>query len=405
MTKRLSMLGVIVAALVFLWFARTPDAVPASTAWTSIERGELVVWSQHEGVVQSRDEQPIYSSLSDRATLTELAPEGLQVQPGDLLAAFDPHAMLRELLGLQEDFILAEAELEALREADLPLQLSELKSKLRDVEASMSAENQFLEDARGLRARDLISEQELNQQQAKVLRAEEDVGALQRRLTLTERYLHPGSLRRAQATLDAARQQVELAREQIDACRIVADRPGVVVYQPLHIDGAYRTIRVGDTVFRNQKFMILADMSNLVVRCEVPESQLSQVNTGNIAQVTPAAFPDVLLKGNVDAIGTMAHSVSGQPAWQKYFTVTIRLDAHDPRLRSGMSARAKVLAAHQLDAVLIPRLLVDWKGGQAHVHKALGDTVETIPIRIGQGNATHFEVLEGLAPDDRVSAP
>ncbi len=405
MTKRLSILGLLAAVAVLFFMQRAPDAVPESAEWTLIGTGELVVWSQHEGILQSRNEQPVYSHLSDRATITELAPEGMHVQPGDVLAAFDQHALQREFLGLKEAFILAEAEMEGLREASLPLQLAELQNKLRDMEAQWQAEQQFLEDAKGLRARDLISEQELTQQAAKVLRSGEDVQAQRNRLVLTERFLHPGSLRRAQATLDTARQQQELAQEQIDHCRVTADRPGVLVYQLLHLDGEYRTIRVGDSVFRNQKFMILADMSNLVVRCEVPESQLSQVGTGNIARVSPAAFPGLALKGYVDAIGTMAHAVSGKPAWQKYFTVTIRLDERDARLRSGMSVRAKVLAHHQMDAVLVPRILVDWQDGRAWVRKRQGDLEATVALRIGQGNATHFEVLEGLAPGDRVASP
>ena len=96
MTKRLSILGLLAAAAVLFFMQRAPDAVPESTEWTLIGAGELVVWSQHEEILQSRNEQAVYSRLGDRATITELAPEGMQVQPGDLLAAFDQHALQRD---------------------------------------------------------------------------------------------------------------------------------------------------------------------------------------------------------------------------------------------------------------------------------------------------------------------
>ena len=106
----------------------------------------------------------------------------------------------------------------------------------------------------------------------------------------------------------------------------------------------------------------------------------------------------------MEHIGAMAHSLTGRPAWQKFFTITIRLDERDDRLRSGMTVRANVLAYHQSKALLIPRVVVGWQDGQSRVLKA-GSGPEAVAIELGRGNATHFEVRSGLEPGDQVAAP
>ena len=51
----------------------------------------------------------------------------------------------------------------------------------------------------------------------------------------------------------------------------VAVSEGIVVYKPVFVGGEQRTIEAGDTIFRNQIFMALPDMTDLIVRAPTPD--------------------------------------------------------------------------------------------------------------------------------------
>ena len=331
-----------------------------------VQRRPFTIWSQLDGYIRSRNAHPIASRLSTKATIVYLAPEGTHVEEGEPLVRFDKLVLEERISDLDKNYVLAQSDLDGLEQAELPLELSELEETRVKKQREIRNQKDILKENRDLRQKGLISEPQLIKQETLLRDMEREARKHEEKIRLTRELVHPARLLRARATAQAASNQLAMARQQLESSEILAPGPGVVVYQPLHMDGEYRTIREGDTVYRNQKFMILADMENLVVQCEVPESKLAEIQAGNLAMITPLAFPGLQLKGEVESVGTMAHTVSGRPAWQKFFTVTIRLDNTDTRLRSGMSVRVQVLAYHEENALVIPRTALQFESRQPY---------------------------------------
>jgi HlyD family secretion protein len=163
-------------------------------------------------------------------------------------------------------------------------------------------------------------------------------------------------------------------------------------------------VRVGDTVYRNQPFLVLPDMSNLVLRCEIPESDLGRVSTGAVAEVTVQAYPDLVLTGRVESVGTMALGPAGRGT-AAYYPATIRLLRPDARLRHGMSADARVLSYANPSAVCVPRIAVRWETGEPRCRVQRNGRVEDIRIGVGWADDTGVEVLDGLQPGERILLP
>jgi HlyD family secretion protein len=289
--------------------------------------------------------------------------------------------------------------------AKLPLELRELEVRLSEARRQVTNEVEALKDIRELRQEELVSEQDVKQQEAKASAARAQADALAQQRDLTLRYLHPAAVERAQATLSSAAQDLALARTQISNGVVRAPSGGVVAYKPLSIGGEFRTVRVGDTVFKNQPFMTLSDMSNLVMHGDVPEAELSRTQAGFAAVVEPMAYPDATLTGKVEFVGSMARSVAGRDSSQRYFSVRIRLDGTDARLRSGMSARARILSYCQPRAVLVPRAAVWWEGGRAFCSLWKGSRAEKTALTPGMADDMQFEVLNGVRPGDRIVMP
>jgi len=365
-----------------------------------VTNGPMQVWSVYDGKLESRKVVTITSRMRGNATVVDLIKEGSQVDKGSVLARFDATQQERQLFKLEKEFLLARSELESLKNAKLPLELRELSLNLLEAKSGLESEMQYLLDSRKLVKEKLISIQEIDQQERKVTQLQSRVESLEVELELTEKFLHPASLERAEAKLAAAERELSTARDEIAMSVILAPAEGVVVYKSIHVNGDFRRVRIGDSIFPNQAFMVLPDFDDMVVHAFVPEAELSNIRIGNEVAVRPVAFPEMSLKGQVTQVGSMAQSVPGRPSWQRYFHVEIGLDGSDNRIRPGMSVVASVLSYSHLEVLLLDRRAVAWVSNKPYVN--IDGMQGRREIKVGIANATHFEIKEGLQAGDSV---
>lgn len=396
----LALLAVVPVAV--FWFnSRTGDASPDSV-YANVAREDFSVFSVYDGKLESRNVVTIVSKFRGNATVIELVPEGTTVNSGDLLVRFDASKLEQDLVKLEKEYLLAKSELESLTHAKLPMELQDMEFDLLEARSVAQIEAQFLADSIALQKEDLISEQEVKQQERKVRNLESKVEKLAAQYRLTKEYLHPSALASARTKLLSAEQALDLAREQIKRSVVRAPAPGVVVYKSLSVGGEFRTVRVGDTIYPNQPFMVLPDMRDLVVHCNVPESELARVSQGAPAIVRPLAYPDLELRGQVESVGSVAQSLPGYPVWQKFFHVRVGIEKVDARIRPGMSVTAHLLTFRKPDAVLIPRRAVLWQDGAALAVVQSNNEPVRRRLRLGMANDTHYEVLDGVKPGEQV---
>jgi len=370
-----------------------------------VQKGPLTVWTTYDGKIEARHVQTVMSRFKGSATIVDLAPEGSPVQEGDLLVRFDCSAVERELLQLERDYALAHAELEGLEHAVLPLERRELRLAYLEAQGEYEAEKSYLDDSIQLMEEELVSPQEVEQQRLKVKRLRDRLDQLDMQREVTATYLHPTRLESARAKLASAEQALALAREQLNNCTVYAPAEGVVVYKPMYINREFRTVRVGDTLYKNQVFLEIPDMKDLVVYCQVPEAELSRVAPGMPVLVEPLAFPQLQLRGRVEKVSAMAQNVPGRQKWQKYFLARIALGEGDDRLRIGLSVRAKVRTYSADDALLVPRAAVWWENGEPRCRVRNGRQSRTRVLQLGRANLTHYEVLQGLQENELVVYP
>lgn len=386
-------------------FAWRMSRAPERAATAVVTRGELALWTPCEGALETRRMESILARFSGRATLLHLVPEGSLVKAGDVLARFDCSEIEREAVKVRQDLARAEAELDALENAELPLERQELELKIQELKAQVEADRQTLADTRELVARKLVPRTEFDQQDSRLATSDARLRQLEQRAELMQRHLHPSRIAAARANVAAARRQQETIDRQLADSVIPAPAAGLVTYLPVHLGNEFRTVRVGDTLYANQPFMCIPDMSELVVHCYLPESELGLAQPGAEAAVTPVAYPDCRLRAVVETVGAMAQTQPNQPAWRKYFRITVRIEDRDPRLRPGMSLLVEILSYRAPDAVQVPRLAVTWDQGAPSCQVVTGQGQEPRRLRLGRGNERWFEVLEGLQAGDRVLLP
>lgn len=397
----------IFAGLVFplLWAGcGGPGAEPPRTAVA--ERGGIRMAVPFQGELEARRVELVAVGVQGSAVLADLVAEGARVEAGDLLARFDASQIEQDLARQENELVRARQELESLEKAELPLELLELESKRADARTEREAEERFLESARGLMGRGLMSEGEVVQQERKVEGLQARGEQLETRIELTRMHMHAARLAKARAALEAAERQRDFTARQLALCEVRAPVAGVATLVPLPVGGEYRTAHVGDTLFRNQVFLCLPDPSEHVLRGYVGEAELPWVKAGHAVEAVPAAYPDVRLSGRVESVGGMAQTRPGQPIWRKFFPVQIALDPLSEPMPVGISVRAEIIAGESSAALRLPREAVEWRGSQAFVRRlADSGAAEEVPVRTGLADAARLEIVAGLAEGDRVLLP
>src|SRR5438132_4015910 len=397
--KRVFMVLTVLGIVSLGWYWRLESLTNRSAlrgSTTKVVRQPMTVWSTYEGRLEPRAAAMVMSKFHGTPTVIDLAPEGAKFSRGDVLARLDAAEVEREIVKLEKDYALAESELSSLKNAKAPLELRELTMKLTETRSSLKAEESDLRASIDLAKERLVSEQEIEQQREKVAGIKAQLLNLELRLNATKEYLQPAELKRGEARLAAAQQELQLAREQLRNSIIRAPSDGVVVYTPLHFGAELRTVRIGDTIYENQPFMMLPDMKDLVAECELPEGELAKAQEGQEAFVQPAAYSRLRLRGVVEKISPMARNIPDRPVWQKFFRVVIRLIDTDPRLRPGMAVTAHILSYHNPSALVVTRAAVRWESGKPFATVATGSSGEGRELTLGKANEQYYEVVKGL---------
>jgi multidrug resistance efflux pump len=182
-------------------------------------------------------------------------------------------------------------------------------------------------------ARDLIGTED-NQKNRAMLNAAEaqlaQLEALQEKLNAGNG-VDPDLLAAAEARLVTATAAVESGLAYIAAHRMIATMDGVVVDLKL---------QPGMWVAAGQSYVTLAKLSDWIVETDnLTEFEVVSVKTGQNAEIILDALPDVRLIGEVTHINERYAEKRGDIT----YTVTIKLDLTDPRLRWGMTAAVYIL--------------------------------------------------------------
>ena len=129
----------------------------------------------------------------------------------------------------------------------------------------------------------------------------------------------------AQARLKNATAQVAAAQTAMDDLEISAPYAGTIVEL---------RISANEQVVPGQAVIVLADLSELYVETsDLTETDVVKIEPGQTVKIVPDALPDVVLNGKVDSIGRSFKEKAGDIV----YTVRLRLEDSDPRLRWGMT--------------------------------------------------------------------
>ena len=151
--------------------------------------------------------------------------------------------------------------------------------------------------------------------------------------------------------------------------------------------------------------MTLGDIDQVFVRGKVDEADIGRVRLDQPARIRVETFKDKVFNGRVTQISPMGVEKDNVTS----FEVRVSIDNPGKELKANMTANAEIVLEEHPDSLLLPEAAVSYDAQQQAsvdvVDPAAKNGRRKVPVKVGVGNGTKIQVLEGLKPGDKVILP
>jgi HlyD family secretion protein len=226
------------------------------------------------------------------------------------------------------------------------------------------------------------TDSELKQVEAQITQARATLADLEEQPT-------PEDLAIAQAQVTQARSALAQAQLNLEEATLVAPFAGTV---------ADVSIEVGQMVNSGTPVIVLTDLTNYYVDLYIDETEIGQVRVGQPVVITPDAFPNEEIEGEVTAIKSIGTVSSGIVTYE----VRVEITPTEVPIRSDMTTSATVVVEEKEDVLLIPNRAIRREGDTEYVEVLVGTEVRRVAIATGASNEAVTEVTAGLEEGDAV---
>ncbi len=305
-------------------FSRT-EGVTVNTE--TIQKRNLRAIVSASGKIQPTRFVNISADTSGR--VTELAVnEGDRVAKGQFLLQIDPRNLRTRVQSGEASLGAARSQLEQMR-----LALDSARTALKQAEDTYRRQQNLAKG--GLTTRETLE------------KAESDLAMRKADLAAQEQNLRTLQLRteQEQATL-------ENARTDLSKVRIESPIDGIVTRRNIEQG---ETAVVGTMNNAGTVLLQVADMSVIEAEVEVDETDIPDVQLGQMATITVDAISGKTFTAKVTEIGNSPIQTTGQASTQATnFKVTLQIEGEIPDVRPGFTCTAEITTATRDNAVAVP---------------------------------------------------
>jgi HlyD family secretion protein len=308
--------------------------------------------------------------------------------------------------------VLAELDREnlqaALREARANLEAAEAgrdAAVAQEKKAAIEAESPDVELARRnyARAQQLFTQKLVPQSGLDEAKSTLDQAENRRRAAAGQLVVAKALAQQAEANVAQAHAAVERSEEELANATIRAPIRATVLTRDVEIGSPVSSIlNLGANA---TLVMTLGDIEKVYVKGKVDEADIGRVRLGQTAHITTETFRDRVFNGRVtqiSPIGVEADNVTT-------FAVEVSIDNPGKELKANMSANAEIVLDEYPDSVLVPEAAVIYDA-QRHPSVDVVDAASKtgrrrVPVKIGTGNGSKVQILDGVRVGDKVVLP
>ncbi|MFI5105212.1 MAG: efflux RND transporter periplasmic adaptor subunit, partial [Terriglobales bacterium] len=304
---------------------------------TPAQRGPISQVISSEAVVFPLEQATVSPKITSTIKKFHVQ-RGARVKKGQLLAELENADLSGVALASKGDYKQAQATYVTTVNAGLPQQIQKAQLDAETAKSAFGAQQKVYESRKELFQQGAIPRRDLDSAEVAYLQARSQNEQAQKLLADLKRVGEEQGLRAAEGTKESAQGRMLNAEAQLSYSRIISPIDGVVTDRPLY---------EGDLATANQPILTVMNISRLIAKAHIPQSEAAALKVGNPAQLKIAGLDDPI-KGRVSLVSPALDPGSTT------IEVWVEASKPDPALKPGMTVGVSMTAKTVKDAVTVP---------------------------------------------------
>lgn len=262
-------------------------------------------------------------------------------------------------------------------------QLSSAESRVSVAEISLAQTRREHDRTKTLHAKGVIADEEAEQSRTALEKAEEE-------------------LQNAKENLEIVKNGISSRFKELSNTQIRSTIDGMILDVP---------IKVGNSVIQANTFndgttiATVADMSNMLFRGNVDETDVGKLHEGMPVKLTIGALQNVELDATLEYVSPKATEDNGVILFEVKAAVQVPADVF---VRAGYSANASVVIQSREGVLTLPESTVEFEGDKTYVYvltSAEGveeQTFDKHEVKIGLSDGMNIEISEGVTAEEKI---
>lgn len=295
-------------------------------------RAEAVIYPRQQAAIAAKLSTPIKKIYVQR---------GAKVRAGQLLAELENSDLTGAAAESRASFEQAQATYETTARATVPQEVQRAELDAQAAKDAFDAAQAMYDNRRQLLQEGAIAAKDVNEAQAALSQARTQYETAKKRVDDLRGFARDQELKAAAAQRDASHGRLESAQAQLSYSRITSPIDGVVTDVPFY---------AGETPASGQPIVTVMDLSRVIARTHVSQSQASELKVDDQASLigpdgAPIAATVTQVSPALDAANTTVE-------------VWVEANNQDGSLRPGMSLRVEMIARTVDNALVVPQTAI-----------------------------------------------
>lgn len=354
---------------------------------TPAQRGPIAQIVTAEAVVFPVEQATVAPKITSTVKRF-LVQRGTRVKKGQLMAELENADLSASAEASKGDYEQAEGNYALTVGVGLPQQLQKAQLDAEAAKAGFQAAQKVYDSRKDLLQQGAIARRDVDVAEVALAQARSQYEQAQRQLADLQRLGKEAQLKSAQGSKESAEGKYRSAAAQLSYSLIKSPIDGVVTDRPLY---------EGDLATANQPLLTVMNLSRLIAKSHIPQTQATTLKVGNPAEIKVAGL-DETVKGRVSLVSPALDPGST--------TVEVWVEARkpDPALRPGITVSVSITAKTAKDAIVVPTTAV-FKNADGAEYVPLAGSDEKAhqkTVQVGIRTADQVQIVSGINPGDPV---
>ncbi len=371
----------------------------AQTQTVEVETATLPITVAANGTVEAEQLTNVSPKTADRLERV-IVVEGDAVEAGQVLAYMDDSDLQGQLIQAEGQLAETRANLAMLIAGNRPQEIAQAEANLARAATSFSQAEEDLRRYEVLYEQGAVSAQETTSYRTARDTAQAEVKSAQQALNLSQSGSRQEEIAQAAATVTQAEGALTTIATQMADTVIRAPFGGIVTARYADPGDFVSPSTAASETSSSSSSSILSLASNYQVVANVAETDIAQIQTGQLVNIQADAYPDQQFEGTVAQVAEQATVSSNVTS----FEVRVNLAAAaQSQLRPGMNVDVEFQAGELTNVLVVPTVaVVREEQGEGVLVLTADGTPQFQPIETGLTVNDQTAVIAGLGGNEKI---